>query len=159
MPAAHRPRSLLDEETIERAFQIASPVLEQAARDRAIGQSGVFHVVVLDPMCTPENATFEEAILAERSYGKPRKEWEVDFAAYARAKARVSWHARRDSHAVQALAPQLRQADDTPLWGGVYLDGLVVAASGAEPQYDEAMSGMVALLIRALLKGRAGSPS
>lgn len=156
MTASSEPRTCLDDETLERAFQLATPLLEQAVRDRAVGQSGVFHVVVLDPTRTPANARFEDAILAERSFGKPRGEWDADYAGYARAKARVSWHTGRDSHAVQALAPQLRYADDTPLWGGVCLDGLVVAASGAEPQYDEALAGAVALLIRAVLKGRAG---
>jgi hypothetical protein len=38
------------------------------------------------------------------------------------------------------------------LWGSVVLDGLVVAVSGAEPAYDEALSGLIAMLLRAEAK-------
>ena len=41
------------------------------------------------------------------------------------------------------------------LWGGVWLDGIVVAASGAMPPWDEAFSLWVAGNVRALAYQRA----
>jgi hypothetical protein len=40
------------------------------------------------------------------------------------------------------------------LWGGVWLDGIVVAASGAEAFYDEAFSCAIAANLRVIAKQR-----
>jgi hypothetical protein len=66
----------------------------------------------------------------------------------------VSWRAGMDSHVVQTLQPHRLAPGDTLLWGGVCLDGIVVAASGLHAWYDEAFAGTVALCLRAVAKAR-----
>jgi len=54
-----------------------------------------------------------------------------------------------DSRRLVMLAPQRLRADEEPLWGSVWLDGLVVAASGAFPIWDECFCLMAAAQLRA----------
>ena len=75
-----------------------------------------------------------------------------DYAAFARGKARLSWAHGMDSRRLQTLAPHLLREGDSLLWGSVWLDGIVVAASGAFPQFDEVYAGTVAYWLRALAK-------
>lgn len=47
-------------------------------------------------------------------------------------------------------------APATPICGGaVAIDGIVVGVSGAQPWFDEAFAGSVALFLRAMAKRRA----
>ncbi len=144
--------ALIDRDLAIRALEMAEPLLAAATRDTRINGSGVLHVVVMDPAHTPLNASFEEAILHEHTYGKQRPDWDADYAGFARAKARITWLHGQDSFRLQTLQPHLMRPGDTTLWGSVWLDGIVVAASGAEAEFDEAFSGTVAMLLRALAK-------
>ena len=110
---------------------------------------GVLHLVVLDPSVPCGDGASEPRVLLEHSIGD-RARWDVDYADYARRKALLSWRHRMDSRRLQLLEPHRLSTDDAVLWGGVWLDGLVVAASGAFPIWDEAFSFCVAGLWRAL---------
>jgi hypothetical protein len=137
-------------ETASRAALMAQPMIEQALRDPAVSGLGVLHLVMLDPLMTPAaGSTFGQAVLHEHSIGD-RSRWDVDYASYARAKARLSWQHAMDSRHLQCLSPHRLADGDSLLWGGVWLDGLVVAASGAMPSWDEAFSFCVAGLWRSL---------
>lgn len=133
------------------AIALAAPMIERALGDATIVGSGFLYMVVMDPTFTPANATFEEAILYEHSFGD-RSRWDADYAGFARAKARLSWLTGCDGHTVQQDRPYLLRPGDTLNAGGVWLDGLVVAASGAFAEFDEAFSGSVALLLKALVR-------
>jgi hypothetical protein len=146
---------LVDRQAAARAIEFTRPLLESAVVDMTVGQSGVFHVVIMDPAKPPGTCRFEEAILLEASFGKPRAEWDADYAMYARAKAELSWRTQRDSSAVQALSPHLLARGDLRVWGSVCLDGIVVALSGAEAEYDEALAGAIAMALRAVIKVKA----
>lgn len=141
----------LTREVAWRALSHVSPMIEHARHDRSIVGSGFLHVVVMDPGRTPANAHFEDAILCERSFGD-RALWDADYAGFARSKAYLSWRTGLDGHTVQNCAPHLLRSGDTVLGGGVCRDGIVVAASGAFPVYDEVFSGTVALWLRALAR-------
>ena len=80
------------------------------------------------------------------------RRYRADYAAFARAKARLSWLTGRDGRTVQALLPHLLRDGDTALSGGVCLDGIVVGVSGAFPEFDELFAGAVALALRALAR-------
>jgi hypothetical protein len=41
------------------------------------------------------------------------------------------------------------------LWGSAVVDGIVVGVSGANPWYDEAFAGTVAMCLRAIAKADA----
>lgn len=144
----------VDRALAERAVAMATPLIESAMRDKRFGDSGFLHVVVMNPGLTTADATFEEAILHEHSYGD-RSKWDADYQAFARAKAQVAWRHQRDSHAVQALQPYRLATGETTLWGSVCLDGIVVGASGAFAMFDEAYSGVIAMCLRGLAKQRA----
>lgn len=149
------PGMFVDRDAAHEALRLAAPLFEHAVGDASVGQSGVLYVVVMDPSRPACSCEFEQAILAEQGFGKPRAEWDADYAGYARAKARLAWRTGRDSHVVRALSPHLLARDDTPLWGSVCMEGIVVGVSGAEPEFDEALSGAVALCLRAVVKKRA----
>ncbi len=132
---------------------MVQPSIEAALRDRSISGLSVLHVVIVDPLALAPEATFEQAVLVERSIG-PRDQWDVDYAAYAYAKARLSWTYHKDSRLVVWTEPQQQQPGEPPGWGAVWLDGLIVAASGAQPIWDEAFSLSIAAALRALAWSR-----
>lgn len=143
-------------DSAEQAVRMALPMIEKAvqAKDPRVGDSGFFHLVVMDPSLPPGACAFEEAILYEYSVGD-REKWDADYAAFARAKTKIAWQSGMDSCAVQALQPWRLGSGDTTLWGSVTLDGIVVGASGMQACYDEAFAGAVAMCLRALAKSQA----
>lgn len=141
----------IDRHAAEKAVGLALPMINAAMQRKEVGESGFLYIVVMDPLLTPGNASFEQAVLHEHAVGD-RDQWDADYAAFARAKARVAWRTGLDGHMVQELRPHLLTARDTVLWGSVVLDGIVVSVSGANPWYDEAFAGTVAMCLRALAK-------
>ncbi|ASC66428.1 hypothetical protein B9P52_20095 [Achromobacter denitrificans] len=135
------------------ALRLARPMLEAARTDTRVGESGFFHVVVMNPLARPGVCDFPAAILYEESIGDPEK-WDADYGAYARGKARLSWRTGRSGHEILALQPHLLHAKDTRIGGGVSIDGIVVAVSGANPWFDEAFAAAIAHLFKAVVRGR-----
>ncbi|MBS1189720.1 MAG: hypothetical protein H6R10_1512 [Rhodocyclaceae bacterium] len=150
-PRAPGGSHYVNRDTARRAVELASPMIEAGLADRSLVGSGFLYLVIMDPGLPPGRAAFEEAILYEHAFGD-RSRWDADYAAFARGKAQLSWASGLDSQRLQALAPHLLRAGDSLLWGGVCLDGIVVAASGAFPRFDEVYAGTVALWLRALAK-------
>jgi hypothetical protein len=142
---------LIDRHAAEKAVGLALPMIHEAMKLKEVGESGFLYIVVMDPLRAPSNSTFEEAILYEHAVGD-RSKWDADYAGFARAKARVAWRTGMDSHLVQELRPYLLEAGDTVLWGSAIVDGITVAVSGANPWYDEAFAGTVAMCLRAVAK-------
>lgn len=136
-----------------RAVRLALPMLEAARADPGVGESGFFHVVVMNPLARPGACDFAGAILYEESVGDP-EEWDADYGAYARGKARLSWRTGQSGHEILALRPHLLHAKDTRVWGSVAIDGIVVAVSGANPWFDEAFAAAIAHLFKAVVQGR-----
>ncbi|HYD94883.1 MAG TPA: hypothetical protein VEC01_06125 [Noviherbaspirillum sp.] len=141
----------IDRHAAEKAVGLALPMIHEAMKQKEVGESGFLYIVIMDPLRGPAVSSFEEAILYEYSVGD-RSKWDADYAGFARAKARVSWRNGMDGHLVQELRPHMLAAGDTVLWGSVVVDGIVVAVSGANPWYDEAFAGTVAMCLRAVAK-------
>jgi len=135
----------LTAEVAQAAIAAVAPAIAAQLAAPEVSGRGVLHVVVLDPAPRGEA---EPRILYEHSIGD-RDRWDVDYADYARRKARLAWRHGMDGRRLLMLAPHRLQADDSLLWGSVWLDGLVVAASGAFPIWDECFSLMVAAQLRA----------
>lgn len=142
---------LLGRDAAERAVAMALPMIRTAIDNRSAGESGFFYLVVMKPGSSPASSSFEDAILYEHAVGD-RERWDADYRGFALAKARIAWRTGIDSHIVQEQRPYLLEAGDTVLWGSVAMDGIVVAASGADAWYDEAFAGAVALCLRAEAK-------
>ena len=131
---------LLDRAAAEQAVAMALPMIRAAIENKSAGESGFFYLVVMKPGSSPATSTFEDAILYEHAVGD-RDKWDADYRGFALAKARVAWRTGLDSHIVQEQRPYLLEQGDTVLWGSVAMDGIVVAASGADAWYDEAFAG------------------
>jgi hypothetical protein len=142
---------LLGRDAAERAVNMALPMIRAAIDDKSAGESGFFYLVVMKPGSSPASSSFEDAILYEHAVGE-RERWDADYRGFALAKARIAWRTGIDSHIVQEQRPYLLEAGDSVLWGSVAIDGIVVAASGADAWYDEAFAGAVALCLRAQAK-------
>ena len=142
-----------DRAAAERALAMALPLIEPQMHDPSVVGSGFLHVVILDPGRSPHDGTFEDAVLLEHSVGD-RARWDADYAAFARAKALLSWRHGMGSHALQATSPHLLRSGDTVLAGSAWLDGIVVGVSGAHPHYDEAFAMCIAACLRAVAKQR-----
>lgn len=141
----------IDREAAKKAVAMSLPLIHEAMKLKEVGESGFLYIVIMDPLLRPENSSFEEAILHEHAVGD-REKWDADYAAFAHAKARVAWRTGLDGHVVQELKPHLLTARDTVLWGSIAMDGIVVGVSGANPWYDEAFAGTVAMCLRAVAK-------
>jgi hypothetical protein len=126
-------------------------MIRTAIDNRSAGESGFFYLVVMKPGSSPADTGFDDAILYEHAVGD-RERWDADYRGFALAKARIAWRTGMDSHIVQEQRPYLLEAGDTVLWGSVAMDGIVVAASGADAWWDEAFAGAVALCLRAEAK-------
>jgi hypothetical protein len=144
-----------DASAARRAIEMALPMIEAAIRDPQVCGSGFLYLVVMDPGLTPADSSFDDAVLAEHAIGD-RSRWDADYAAFARAKARVSWTSGRGSHEIQALRTHTLRRGDSVLWGSVCLDGIVVGVSGAHPMWDEAFATAVAANLRAIAQQRHG---
>jgi hypothetical protein len=149
----------IDAEAARQATAFIAPLLARAASDSTIGQSGVAYVVVMNPARSYGHIRFEDAILFEQGFGKPRAEWDADYAEYARKKARASWQfgvASRSAHTA-AFWKALGHAE--PLPGGMAVEGIATGVSGADPTYDEVLAGAIALSLRAVLMLREQAAS
>lgn len=141
----------IDRKTAETAVEMSLPLIEAAMKIREVGESGFLYIVVMNPTLSPANSTFEEAVLYEHAVGD-RSKWDADYAGFALAKAKVAWRTGMDGHKVQELYPHLLVDKDTVLWGSIVMDGIIVSVSGANPWYDEAFAGTVAMFLRARAK-------
>lgn len=142
---------LVDQNIARHAVELSLPMINAAMDSREAGASGFLYIVVMRPGVTSEQASFNDAILYEHAVGDTSK-WDADYGAFARAKAELSWRTGMDSHDVQQNKPYLLAEGDSLLWGGVVTHGIVVAVSGADPWFDEAFAGSIAMFVRALAK-------
>ena len=102
------------------------------------------HVIVLAPAMEEgvwPNCTVKPFALCERSFGQAYM-WPYPFDRIARCKALQLWYGRNDGGT--DCQPHLLFPGDTPFWGGVKRQGIVVACSGIQPHFDRMIAGMVA---------------
>jgi hypothetical protein len=136
---------------VARALDALEPAFLRVIADPAASFEHALHVVVMDPAAAPARTSFEDAILVERSFGEPDR-WQADYAHYARAKARVAWREGVTTSTLVEDAPARLRRGDLVVAGAVCRHGLVAAASGAQPWYDEACAAMAIELVNAHLR-------
>ncbi len=152
-PAGPAGSHFADESAARAALEMALPMIERAVPDKQVCGSGFLYLVIMNPGLRPGDASFEDAILLEHAIGD-RSRWDADYAAFARAKARLSWLHGADSHRLQHECAHLLREGDGLLWGSVWLNGIVVASSGAHMYFDEAFAMVIAANLRAIVKQR-----
>jgi hypothetical protein len=152
-PVAVRGSHFVDADAAREALRVALPMIEAQMQTSHVCGSGFLYIVIMDPALGPGDAEFDRAVLHEHAVGD-RTRWDADYAAFARAKAAVSWREGRSGHELQMLAPHRLRRGDTLLWGAVVLDGIVVGVSGAHAPWDEAFATTVAACLKAVGKQR-----
>jgi hypothetical protein len=91
-------------------------------------------------------------VLIEKSFG--RRGWAHRYDNIARKKFGISVRTGLSSREVQQMRPDLLEVDDTIYWGSAVVGNIVVAFSGIQPWFDEAISYALAYLLRALIQDR-----
>lgn len=131
----------------ESAISLLEPSIIKLLSEKA--KRTDMHIVVMDPLKKPWEASFEEAILLEKSLSD-KAGWENPYADFALAKARQAWRDGSDNARKQLLAPATLAAGEIVHYGSFEYQGVIVAASGVEPWFDLLVSGWVALAIQQL---------
>jgi hypothetical protein len=137
--------------TVERSLDALEPLVARLTSDASISAEHAMHIVVMDPALDARTASFDDAILVERSFGDPAR-WDADYAWYARAKTRVSWRERRTLRTLLAQCPDRLQPDDIRVEGAVREGRWIVGASGAQPWYDHAIASIAIRLFEAAVE-------
>ncbi|MEK7649378.1 MAG: hypothetical protein AAB367_00215 [Patescibacteria group bacterium] len=119
-------------------------VIAMATRDFPLKRQDC-HIVVLAPSMEQDsmwpNYNITPFVLYEKSVGA-RSEWQHSYDVIARRKAAQLWQERNDGRT--DCMPHLLFPGDTPYWGGVERDGIVVACSGFQAWFDKMVAGMIA---------------
>jgi hypothetical protein len=132
----------LTRELCEKAWETILPAIEKAAADgTVVRRAGV--VVVLDPTSAEGAVLFEGRVSDE----------DVDrYGEIARAKAALTRRTGLPTARVASDAPFLFTDGDIKWGGSTIRDGLVVAFSGVQGQYDEVISEWMASAIRGMCR-------
>lgn len=107
------------------------------------------HIVVMNPQLKPWEASFEEAILHEWTYGTPET-WPAPFDELARSKASQAWRDSVPNMVHQTQHPSSLREGDALFYGSFVYGNIVVACSGVEPWYDMLISSWVAMAFEQL---------
>lgn len=145
----------LTREQCEMAVSIALRLAMEGFRDKLVREQ--CHVVILVPAM--EDARTEDYpdwpdypvspyALYERSLGQEFCERRYD--EIAKCKAIQLWTGRNDGRS--GPVPHLVFSGDTPFWGGVCREGIVVACSGVQPWFDRMIAGIAADVLIALAR-------
>ena len=119
---------------------------------------GNCHVVVLVPAIKDDRANdfrdwpnypIKPEPIYEGSFGEPAT-WQYPFKEIARCKASQLWEGQNDGRG--PTAAHLLLPGDTPYWGGVKREGIVVAVSGFDEHFDRMAAGMIAEICIALAR-------
>ena len=124
------------------AIDLATPLIEGLIQADMVKRHDL-HVLV-----ARRQADGTYTVLAERSYGDSAK-WEQPFDEIAHSKARITSRTGLTSREVQLMRPGLLEPGDIKFWGSAILDPIIVACSGFQPWYDEAVANAVAWLCQA----------
>ena len=135
----------LDKYIAREAIDIVQPTIEKFLGSSHTGkENDSIHIVVLNPGT--------EDILFEESLGADKSTWNYPYDEIARSKARICQRTGMVGRDVQVHAPWHYESGDTRYVGGVYENGLVVAASGIQDHYDEMFAWMVVSAIQGLCR-------
>lgn len=126
--------AFLTEAVADLAIAVAVDDVMQSVYIRHMFKRVHCHIVV---QCLVDG---EPMTVYEGGHGDP-EEWNHNYTAIARNKAALLW--RGHDGRTDAM-PHLLCVGDTPYWGGVYRDGIVVACSGVQPWFDRMIAGIVA---------------
>jgi len=140
---------LLTEDMVKQAIPIVEAAYNEMQQRDMLKRPHLF-MVVLDPTKPYfPNAVFDRIILYERAFTSSDG-WEDPYDQFARQKAKASWRTGLPTRVIRECAPHLLKEGNTVHGGSVVHDGLVVACSGVQPWFDEAIAGIASAVIRGI---------
>lgn len=140
----------LTKEVAEQALALVKPVFDTVSSNGLNPPDRInLHVVVLEPGT--------DLILVEESWGEDPETWTLPYEEIATSKALLCFKNKMNGRDIRNNAPWLHVVGNTRYVGGIYEDGLVVAASGLKDWWDEAISRMVIAAIQAIIRGQVDS--
>jgi hypothetical protein len=129
--------------TARRVAEILRPTIE-GMMTLGVVHRQAFYILFAVP--APTDPWYKEIFTT--SYGKqPQGEWEFPYDQIAHGKGRITGRTRLPSRVVQLMKPHLLLPDDVRFWGSWIEENIVVAGSGVEPWYDEAICKMACGLV------------
>lgn len=137
-------------DAVLRGFDVLAPMLDELLADPDISGEHAMHLVVMNPAADPRTP-FDEAILAERSFGDAAR-WQADYAWYAREKTRLAWREQMSLRTLFARHPERLRDGDIRVEGAVKSRDWVVGASGAQAWYDHAVATIAIALFDAAIE-------
>jgi hypothetical protein len=155
--------ALLTRQVCERAWEVVSLAVD-CASDVGIVNKMAGTIVVLDPTMPYNPSTKISSVAIFMEHLSPTYPDMQKYSEYAQAKAMLSWRTGYSSRYIQQDAPHLYKApfNGEPgdiKWGGsVVRDGLVVAFSGVQPEFDEWIADTMAGLLIALCRREMTRP-
>ena len=142
---------ILTEEVAQAALELVKPVFDGLVASGVTDDRVNLHVIVFQPG--------REDILAEASWGEDPSTWTLPYAAIAYGKAKKVQQSGMVLRTLRNDAPWLYESGDVRYVGGVIENGLVVAASGLQDYWDEAISWMVLSAIQGFCRGHVANIS
>jgi hypothetical protein len=160
---------MLTKDLAARAVEQALPLL-QHLMDSKVLKRPALAIVILKPGLPPPDFGQRElpmaTILYERQLGRDTylpqltldpdqpqvSAWERPFDLYARQKALLTARTGLPSRLVQSQCPHLLMPGNIVYGGSTIKDGLIVACSGVQSWYDEAIAEIIASLCLAAVR-------
>lgn len=155
--------ALVTRELCVKAWEVVQPLIASAHAEGVINKRAGT-IVVLDPTLdyAPSLRISSVAIFMDH-VDQTYMDWQK-YREIAEAKAMLSFRTGLSSRDVQQLAPHLYkepindEKGDVKWGGSVVRDGLVVAFSGVQAEYDEWISGVMADLLIAMCRRQMTAP-
>ena len=139
--------------TKEMAEFAVHAVLNTVFKDPTFKKLGIkrpaCHIVVMVPGMKDDRAAdypnwpdYELKPVSLYEHSRNKKNWTAKYDDIARCKALQLWHGRNNGG--MGSSSHLLFPGDTPFWGGVNREGIVVTCSGVQSWFDRMIAGMIA---------------
>ena len=139
---------LFSKKIAEKAIEIVTPAIIPIIKDRGDESNGLLPngngliIYVGD---------IHGKILAARRWDSTQ-EWFAPYDQIALSKFNLTVETRKPSREIQSMTPELANSGRyTYYWGSDIDGGIVVACSGVDPEWDEAICKMICAAIRAMV--------
>lgn len=138
----------LTDDIAKQAIDLATPTILHMMDEKVVTRPYLHIIVALRD--TSERPQLCD-VKASQSFGT-RAEWSNDYRAIAEGKLLITARTGLPSRQVQLMQPELLEHDDVIYWGSVIDGNIIVACSGVQPWFDEAISKIIAGICRALIQ-------
>ena len=141
---------ILTKEVVEKAVDILRPCIKEFLRSHTKRQHLAIVVTAVEAINPPDplRVSFKERCYLVDAIGDSDERLDT-YTTVALSKAEMSVRTGKGTHELQ---PQYRRTGDTLYSGSVVTNGIVVACSGVQGYFDEAIAGMIAAMIQGLCK-------